>query len=37
MAYKDLVKNVTNKGKVLVLLNLQRMGSICKNYIKKVA
>ena len=37
MAAKTLVKEVTNKGNMVVLLNLQQMGLIFKNYLKKDA
>lgn len=37
MTAKTLVKEVTNKGNMVVLLNLQQMGLIFKNYLKKDA
>ena len=37
MTNKNLVKDVTNKGNMIVLLNLQQIGCIFKNYIEQVA
>ena len=35
MANKNLVKDVNNKGNMLVLLNLKQIRLIFKNYIRK--
>ena len=37
MASKNLVKGVSSKENMLVLLNLQQMGFIFKNYTEKKA